>query len=38
MVSKWDKVDLGSTTLPFNTNGSELTYNDTNNISYTPKE
>lgn len=38
MVSKWDKVDLGSSTVPFNANGSELTYNDSNNISYTPKE
>ena len=38
MVSKWDKVDLGSSTVPFNANGNELTYNDSNNISYTPKE
>ena len=31
MVSKWDKVDLGSVTLPINLNGSEArpTYNDT---------
>lgn len=30
MVSKWDKVDMGSTQLPFNMNGSEErpTYND----------
>ena len=31
MVSKWDKVDLGTATLPINLNGSEArpTYNDT---------
>lgn len=35
MVSKWDKADYGSTTLPFNMNGSEErpTYNDTEGIA-----
>lgn len=35
MVSKWDKADYGSTTLPFNINGSEKrpTYNDDEEIA-----
>lgn len=38
MVSKWDKADFGGPNVPCNLNGTELTYNDTNNISHTPKE
>lgn len=38
MVSKWDKADFGDPNVPCNLNGTELTYNDTNNISHTPKE
>ncbi|QXO06282.1 hypothetical protein [Campylobacter phage CJLB-12] len=35
MVSKWDKVDLGSTQIPINLNGSETrpTYNDSKEIA-----
>lgn len=35
MVSKWDKVDMGSTQLPFNMNGSEErpTYNDDKSLA-----
>lgn len=35
MVSKWDKVDLGTASLPFNMNGKEVrpTYNDSKEIA-----
>lgn len=38
MLSKWNKADFGDGSVPCNLNGTELTYNDDNNISHTPKD
>ena len=38
MLSKWNKADFGGPNVACNLNGTELTYNDTDNISHTPKE
>lgn len=38
MLSKWNKADIGGPNVACNLNGTELTYNDTDNITHTPIE
>lgn len=37
MVSKWNKADFGGPNIPFNTNGTEITFNDNDEIAHSPK-
>ena len=37
MLSKWNKADFGGKNVPFNTNGTEITFNDNDEIAHSPK-
>lgn len=37
MLSKWNKADFGGKNIPFNTNGTEITFNDNDEIAHSPK-